>query len=140
MRHHRLEKMASTVRAIVGEAIRDKLSDPRIQPLTSVTRVELSGDLQFAKVYISVMGEGAVARRTMAGLANAAGHIQRILAQRLTTRFCPQIRFELDESIKRAAETVRIIDESAPPIGDEADSGDEVDSCGAGSEPEGTAL
>lgn len=112
MRHHRTEKMASTVRMIVADAIRNKLSDPRIQPLTSVTRVELSADLQIANIYVSVLGTEAEARCTMAGLQNATGHIQRIVARKLTTRFCPQIRFQLDESLKRAAETIRIIDES----------------------------
>ena len=97
---------------IAGDAILNRLNDPRISPMTSVTRVEMSGDLQIAKVYISVLGSDAEKRRTMRGLKHAVGHIQRILAKRLTTRHCPEIRFEVDDSLKRAAETIQMIDEA----------------------------
>jgi len=109
---HRLAKMASTVRAIAADAILNRLNDPRISPMTSVTRVEMSGDLQIAKLYISVLGSDADRRRTMRALEHAVGHIQRIVAKRLTTRHCPELRFEVDDSLKRAAETMRIIDRS----------------------------
>lgn len=112
MSSHRLAKMASTVRAIAGDAILNRLNDPRISPMTSVTRVEMSGDLQIAKIYISVLGSESERRRTMRGLEHAVGHIQRIVAKRLTTRHCPEIRFELDDSLRRAAETMQVIKES----------------------------
>ncbi len=96
---------------IVSDVIRNKLNDPRISPMCSVTRVELSGDLQIAKVFISVLGTDADCRKTLAALTDATGRIQRFLAGNLTTRHCPQLHIEYDESLKRAAETVRIIDE-----------------------------
>ena len=127
MSSHRLAKMASTVRMIAGDAILNKLNDPRISPLTSVTRVQMSGDLQIAKVYISVLGSDAERRRTMRGLEHAVGHIQRILAKRLTTRHCPEIRFEFDDSLKRAAETMQVIDRSVGESHERAAGADEVD-------------
>lgn len=95
---------------IAGDAILNRLNDPRISPMTSVTRVEMSGDLQIAKIYISVLGTDAEKRCTMRGLEHAVGHIQRILAKRLTTRHCPEIRFEIDDSLKRVAETMEMIE------------------------------
>ena len=112
MRPYRIEKVASLVREIVSEAIATRLSDPRISSLTSVTRVEVSGDLQFADVYISVVGTEAEQRRTMAGLQHAAGRIQSLLARQIRMRQCPRLRFVPDYSIKRGMETIRLINET----------------------------
>ena len=112
MPSHRPAKMASLVRNIVGEAIAHQLNDPRISPMASVTRVEISGDLQIAKVYVSVLGSESESRKTLEGLGHATGHIQRLLSKRLHARHCPEIRFLTDISVKGAARTVQIIDES----------------------------
>ncbi|MCP4250610.1 MAG: 30S ribosome-binding factor RbfA [bacterium] len=119
MGSYRVDKVASIVRDIVGQAMTTQLHDPRISPLASVTRVEVSADLQIARVYISVIGDPSTGRTTLAGLAHAAGHIQRLLARQLTIRRCPELRFVLDESLKKAAETMRILEHNArtaPPL------------------------
>ncbi len=112
MKSFRPERVAQLVRAVVSDAISHKLSDPRIEPFSSVTRVEVSRDLEHAKVFVSVMGDASVRRRTMHGLNSAAGHIQRLVARQLPIRHCPQLSFHLDESIKRAVETIQLIDET----------------------------
>jgi ribosome-binding factor A len=112
MKSHRPERVANIIRQVVSDAIANKLSDPRIEPLSSVTRVEVSGDLEYAKVFVSVMGEAGAGRRTMAGLNSATGAVQRMVARKLPIRHCPRLSFHLDESIKRAAETIRLIDAS----------------------------
>jgi ribosome-binding factor A len=112
MKSFRPERVAHLVRAVVSDAISHKLSDPRIEPFSSVTRVEVSRDLEHAKVFVSVMGDTSVRRRTMNGLDSAAGHIQRLVARQLPIRHCPQLSFHLDESIKRAVETIQLIDET----------------------------
>ncbi len=112
MPSYRPAKMASLVRDIVGEAIVHELNDPRISPLASVTRVEVSGDLQVAKVYVSVLGSESETRRTLQGLTHAAKHIQRLLGERLRARHCPEVRFLSDSSVKGTLRTVQIIEES----------------------------
>lgn len=107
----RVEKMASIIREIVGDAIANKLHDPRISPMTSVSRVEVSADLQVARVHVTVLGDSAKGRKSLAGLTNAVGRVQGLLAARLTVRRCPQVVFLLDDSLKKAAEMTRIIDE-----------------------------
>ncbi len=114
MASRRMEKMASSVRNVISDAIRNKLNDPRISPHTCVTRVEMSGDLQIARVFVSVMGSDVDSRRTMSGLEHAVGHLQRIVAAKIRTRYCPQIQLRLDESLKRAAEMLDLINQSAP--------------------------
>ena len=112
MKSHRPERVANVIRTVVSDAIANKLSDPRIQPMSSVTRVEVSGDLEYAKVWVSVMGDPAVQQRTIMGLHSARGYVQGLLARKLPIRHCPRISFHLDESIKRAVETIRLIDEA----------------------------
>jgi ribosome-binding factor A len=106
----RTEKIASLIRNVVGEAISHRLNDPRISPMASVTRVKVTGDLQFADVWVSVMGGEGEQRATLTGLTHASGHIQSLLARALMTRHCPTLRFKLDDSIKKGFETLRLID------------------------------
>ncbi|HSW44288.1 MAG TPA: 30S ribosome-binding factor RbfA [Phycisphaerae bacterium] len=112
MKSYRPQRVANVVREVVSDAIANRLSDPRIAPLSSVTRVEMSADLENARVYISVMGSPTAQRRTMQGLESAVGLVQRMVARELPIRHCPHLSFHLDESIKRAAETIRIINET----------------------------
>lgn len=95
----------------MSQAIATKLSDPRISPFTSITRVEVSGDLMYATVYVSVMGTDADERKTMAGLENARGFLQALLAKTLTTRHCPQLRLVADKGIKKQMETLELIEQ-----------------------------
>jgi len=119
MRSFRLDKMASFIRMLVSEAIAHKVNDPRVSQFASVTRVDVSGDLQLAKVYVSVMGSSTEQRRTMAGLEHARGHIQRWVGSQLRVRHVPEIRFVADESIKGSAEMVRQIDDAMEELKDE---------------------
>ncbi len=124
----RPERVANVIRRVVSDAIAGKLSDPRIAPLASITRVEVSADLEHAKVHVSVVGESSKGRRTIDGLKSAAGVVQRLVAAELSIRTCPRLSFHLDESLKRAAETMQIIEASMAEITrDEVDhDGDEA--------------
>lgn len=99
------------IRSVVSDAITNRLNDPRIEPLSSVTRVEVTPDLEFAKVWVSVMGPEATQRRTIAGLRSAGGYIQKMLAGELQIRVVPRLSFHLDESIKKGDETLRLIEQ-----------------------------
>jgi|GEM_PF-369508 len=112
MKSFRPERVASVVRAVVSDAITNRLNDPRIAPMSSVTRVQVSGDLEHVKVFVSVMGDPSAQRRTIAGLQSAQGHVQRLVARKLPLRTCPRLSFHLDESIKKGQETIRLIEET----------------------------
>lgn len=127
MKSFRPERVGNVIRNVVSEAITARLSDPRIEPLSSVTRVEVTSDLENAKVWVSVMGTAAAQRRTIAGLRSAAGYIQKMVAGELQIRIVPRLTFHLDESIKKGEQTLRLIEqvmaESRP--GDQPPAGDE---------------
>ena len=118
MKPHRLARVAEVVREVASETILFELRDPRVKNVT-VTRAEVSGDLQHAKVYVSIMGSPGETQLTMHGLRHAAGFIQSKVATRLQTRFTPVIQFVLDQGVKKSIEMTRLINEalgqSGPP-------------------------
>ena len=125
MKSHRLARVSEVVRETAANAILFELKDPRVKNVT-VTRAEVSGDLQHAKVFVSVMGTEKEQQLTMHGLKSAAGFIQTKLADRLTSRYVPHVTFVLDEGVKKSIEIARLIREenerNAPPTppGEEA--------------------
>lgn len=119
MKAHRLARVSEVVREVASETILFELRDPRVKGVT-VTRAEVSGDLQHAKVYVSLMGTTAEQQLCMHGLNHAAGFIQSKLARRLQTRFTPVIHFVVDQGVKNSIEVARLINEAlaqSPPPG-----------------------
>src|SRR5437764_9482788 len=111
MKTHRLARVAEAIREVASETILFELRDPRVKGVT-VTRAEVSGDLQHAKVFVSVMGSPREQNLCMHGLRHSAGFIQAKLAKRLQTRFTPVIEFVLDEGVKKSIEMTRLINEA----------------------------
>src|SRR5262245_6901126 len=111
MKTHRLARVAEAVREVASETILYELRDPRVKGVT-VTRAEVSGDLQHAKVHVSVMGSPKEQELCMHGLKHAAGFVQSKLAGRLQTRFTPVIQFVLDQGVKKSIEMTRLINEA----------------------------
>ena len=111
MKTHRLARVAEAIREVASQTILFELRDPRVRNVT-VTRAEVSGDLQHAKVYVSVMGSPKEQELCLHGLRHAAGFIQSKLAGRLQTRFTPQVQFVLDQGVKKSIEMTRLINEA----------------------------
>lgn len=114
MSNRRALKCAEAVREVVSMAILTELKDPRIQGVT-VTYVEVSDDLRYAKVHVSIMGEETQQRLSMKGLSSAAGFLQAKVAKRLELRYTPRLSFILDLGVKRSIEVARILREVLPP-------------------------
>ncbi len=111
MKTHRLARVAEAIREVASETILFELRDPRVKRVT-VTRAEVSGDLQHAKVFVSIMGTDKEQKLTLRGLKHAAGFVQSKLADRLQTRYTPQVTFVLDEGVKKSLEVTRLINEA----------------------------
>lgn len=111
MKAHRLARVAEVVREVASETILFELRDPRVKAVT-VTRAEVSGDLQHAKVFVSVMGTEQEQDLCLHGLQHASGFVQSKLANRLKTRFTPVIHFVLDQGVKKSIEMTRLINEA----------------------------
>ena len=111
MPSHRSLRIAEAIREVVASAILFDVADPRVRAVT-VLRVEVSGDLRNATVFVSIMGTEAEQRPRCSGLKHAAGFLQAQVAARLQTRFTPVLVFKLDDSVKKSIEISRLIDDA----------------------------
>jgi len=112
MSTRRQERIARVIKEAVSDAIANHLSDPRIEGLITVTRATVAGDLQVADVYISIFGSDQAAQnKTFAAITHARSRIQSLLAPRLKSKFCPVLRFHIDEGFKKGLETMKLIDQ-----------------------------
>lgn len=100
----------------LGEQIREEISkmilsgqikDPRVSTFLSINRVDVSGDLGYAKVYVSSFMSGKETEKGVRGLQSAAGFIQSTIGRKLTIRQFPKLTFVADFSIKEGFEMVR---------------------------------
>ncbi len=107
------------MRDALGRLILADLSDPRIDPArTSIVRVEVPEDLMTAKVFVSVLGDEALQRKTLRALKHAAGHIQELLGRRLSLKHTPRLTFEFDKNFQETLEIYRLIDDAMQEIRD----------------------
>ena len=97
----RNEKLREVIREEAAEMILHELSDPRLGFCT-VTGVELTADLSYCTIYVSVLGEAGVKSRTMHALNDAKGLIQSRIGKRMQTRTTPRVSIALDDSIERS--------------------------------------
>ena len=94
----RSEKVADLIHKEISEMLIKSLKDPRIGFVT-ITRVTVSEDCRFAKVYFSVMGSLAERDQSAMGLNSAKGYIRKELGRRMGLRYTPEIMFQFDPSI-----------------------------------------
>jgi len=105
---HRQEKLGELIAAELSDLLRTRVKDPRVG-FASITHVEVSGDLRYAKVFVSLMGSPEEREATMQGLKNATGFLRHELATRLVLRYMPEIAFKLDKSIEEGARILELI-------------------------------
>lgn len=121
MKSYRLARVAEVIRETASETVLFKLRDPRVKNVT-VTRVEVSADLQRAKVFVSIMGTDQEQQECLHGLRRAAGFVQQALGDRLRMRYTPTLLFVLDKGVKNSLEIARLLraarhDETSLPAG-----------------------
>lgn len=96
---NRIERIKEEIKRELSSVIRG-IKDPRVGDFVSVVAVDVTKDLKYAKVYVSVMGDDAVKKDSVLGLNNASGYVRREIAQRLNIRNTPQFKFVLDNSVE----------------------------------------
>ncbi len=114
----RSERVGHLIRTVLAEAIRDHLADPRIPLITSLTKVEVSEDLEAACVYVSALGRDTERKLCLRALQGAAGRLRRLLAPELQLRKVPTLVFRLDDSISRGYETAAAIEQAMRELGE----------------------
>lgn len=102
MATNRINRINEEMKREMGAILRE-LKDPRIPLMTSVVAAEVTQDLRYAKIYVSVLGDEAVQKDALAGLKKASGFVRREVGRRLNLRMTPEIQFTLDHSIEHGA-------------------------------------
>lgn len=121
MEGKRSEKVADLIQKEISQMLVKSIKDPRIGFVT-ITRVSVSEDCRFAKIYFSVAGTLEERERSIKGLESAKGYVRKELGRRIRLRYTPDIVFQFDPSIEYAIHMEELI-QSIHPKG-EAD-GDE---------------
>ena len=99
MSKYRLDRINEDIKRELAKLLRE-LKDPRIPAIVSIVAVNVSGDLRYAKAYISTVKGGEDTKNAVKGLQNAAGYIRREMSHRVELRYQPEFLFYEDDSIE----------------------------------------
>ena len=110
----RQQRLNQLLRDEIGKLVQHETDDPLLKSLISVTDVEVTQDLQRAKVYVSFLEDGTEAQALMQRLQKAARFFRRELAERLNLRHTPELDFVHDPSIARGSRVLQLLREIGP--------------------------
>ena len=105
---HRSEKINGEIKRVIAEILRE-VKDPRLGKLISVTSVEATNDLKYAKIFVSVLGTDEAKKDAMEGLKAAEGFIRHQLGEKVELHTLPDLIFELDDSMETGAKIDKIL-------------------------------
>lgn len=110
-KERRVSRVASLIKREVSQMLLQDIKDDRVGAgMVSVTEVEVSRDLQHAKIFVSIYGTDEVRSETMAGLKAATGHVRSELGHRVRLRRTPEVVFVEDRSIERGTKILSLLD------------------------------
>ena len=119
MASNRIHRINEEIQKALADQLRE-LKDPRVQnTMISITRVETTPDLRYAKIYVSFLEENK-AEDALKGLRSAGGYLRRELGRTLQLRYTPELVWALDDSITYGAKMLKLIN-SLEVNGDETD-------------------
>jgi len=105
----RTERLNHLIRQEITDLLQREAKDPRLSVMVSVTRVSVSPDLRYAKVFVSVLGTEEEKKGLLAGLHAAAGFLRRELSGRLSMRYTPELSFFYDDTMEQAGKVLQLI-------------------------------
>ena len=125
----RVSRVSSLIKREVSQMLLMEIKDDRVGAgMVSVTDVDLSHDLQHAKIFVSIYGNEDAKAETMAGLKASAGFVRRELGQRIRLRRTPEVVFLEDSSLARGDRMLHLLDHiksDRPPEDDDSDISDQ---------------
>lgn len=114
MDKRRTARISAEMQKEISKILRDDLNDPRLTDdvLVSITEVEVTNDLSFADIYVSVLGDKDKQEAVFDALEQAKGYIKLLIGEKMRLRSMPEFRFKEDISIKRGAYMDKLIRET----------------------------
>lgn len=107
----RTMRLSEEMRKVISNIIQNEIKDPRIPMLTSVTKVDVTKDLRYAKIFISVLGDEEKKKKCIEGLKSAAGYIRKETGSKIKMRYTPELLFEIDNSIEYGLHIAKLLRE-----------------------------
>lgn len=104
-------RLAGEIKRDLTDIFAHQIRDPHIDSMVSVTDVEVSNDLSYARIYVSKLGTEKEREEMLAALNKANGYIRSALSQRLKIRKVPELRFSLDNSLEYGAKIEKLLGE-----------------------------
>ena len=109
MAGYKINRITQDIKIALSELLRE-IKDPRVSKLLSIVKVDVSGDLSYATIYVSAIEGFEATVSSVKALKGAAGFLRRELGQRLSLRKVPELRFIADDSIEQSANISKIIE------------------------------
>ncbi len=106
----RTDRLNSLLKEVISEVIKKDVRNPHVTDLITVTRVQISKDLHYAKVYISVIGSQQAKDETLQALTSAAGFIAVNSSKKVVMRYFPELTFKLDDSVDKHMRIEELLD------------------------------
>ncbi|HSX03175.1 MAG TPA: 30S ribosome-binding factor RbfA [Rhabdochlamydiaceae bacterium] len=106
----RIKRLNSLLQEVISEVIQRDVRDPRIHAFTSITKVDLSNDLQHAKIYVSILANDKEKKETLEALQSAAGFIAVSASKKVVMRYFPALIFKLDSSVEEHLRIEKVIE------------------------------
>lgn len=119
--NRRASRINDEFRRELAEIIHTDLNDPRISQVVSVNKADVTQDLKYCKVYVSVLGGDAEKAAVMDGIRSASGFIRKLLAERVNLRQTPELQFVYDDAIEHGIKINKLISEITRNTGGGAD-------------------
>ena len=109
--YQRIDRISEELRRELDAIIREEINDPRVDGTWSITRAEVTGDLRYAKVYVSVLEEEK-RDKLMEALKNAKEYLRRALGRRMIIRSAPELIFVSDQNIEYGVHIAKVLAET----------------------------
>lgn len=111
MAKQRTDRLNSLLKEVISDVIRKDVRNPHVKELITVTRVEITKDLHYAKVFISVIGNETEKEETLQALQTAAGFIAVTASKKVVMRYFPELTFKLDDSVDKHMRIEKLLGE-----------------------------
>lgn len=109
MQKKRTDRLNSLLKEVISDVIRKNVRNPHVNELVTVTDVDITKDLHYAKVYISVIGTDKQKQETLNALQGAAGFIAVQASRQVVIRYFPALTFKLDEGVDKQMQIQKLL-------------------------------
>lgn len=111
MKEKRVERLNNEFKREISSILSEEIKDPRLTAIVSIINVNITNDLSYADIHVSMLGDEKQKKDSFAAITNSAGYIRKLLGRRMMIRYIPQLRFKYNDYIEQGIRISKLIDE-----------------------------